>query len=233
MRQRLVELGPAGPLFFVAMVGPMLGAAVLVATTTTWLPRLLPDLATALGFVACGVVATAGCLLPTHATSLVAGFVFGAWLGPLLAWLVVLLAATFGFAALRALVGARILAAIGSSRRGTIVHRALLGRGFLRTAWLIALLRLSPLMPFAATNLLLAALGVHGRTFLLATVVGITPRAVAVALLGAGLSELDWEAEGSWGWTVFAVVTTLLVIVVIGRTARAALRRELGPAGAP
>lgn len=229
--QGATGLGPLLPLFFVACAGPLVGATVLAASTTQWLPLLREgDFAWAV-FVALGVVATAGCMLPTHATSLVAGFVFGPWLGAFLAWLVVLLASTFGFLALRAIVGERVLAAIATTRRGAAVHRALLGRGFLRAVWLIALLRLSPLMPFAATNLLLAALRVGGATFLVATVVGVTPRAVAVALLGAGLSELDWQASGSWGWTVFAVVTTGLVLFVVGRAAREALRNELTAAG--
>jgi uncharacterized membrane protein YdjX (TVP38/TMEM64 family) len=94
----------------------------------------------------------------------------------------------------------------------------------------VALLRLSPVMPFAASNLLFAALGVHGRTFVVATVVGVTPRALAVAWLGAGLAELDWNAAGSRAWTVVTIVVTVLVLVVIGHTARSALRRELGTA---
>jgi uncharacterized membrane protein YdjX (TVP38/TMEM64 family) len=225
------DLGLAAPLFVVACAGPLLGAAVLTATTAHWLPLFVADLSTALLFVAIGVVAAAGCLLPTHATSLVAGFVFGPLWGPVLAWFVIVLAATGGYFMWRPLVGERVVQAIGHSRRGAIVHRALLGRGFLRATWLVMLLRLSPLMPFAATNLLFAALGVGPRSFLLATLLGITPRAIAVALLGAGLSELDWSAKGSWWWSAFAVVTTGLVLVVIGRSAQAALRRELGGSG--
>jgi uncharacterized membrane protein YdjX (TVP38/TMEM64 family) len=225
------DLGPAAPLFVVACAGPLLGVAALTATTSHWLPLFAADVPSASLFVVLGIVATAGCLLPTHATSLVAGFVFGALWGPVLAWVVIVVAATGGYFVWRPVVGARVVQAIGRSQRGAIVHRALLGRGFVRATWLVMLLRLSPLMPFAATNLLLAALGLGPRAFLAATLLGVTPRAVAVALLGAGLSELDWNASGSWWWTAFAVVTTGLVLFVIGRTAQVALRRELGALG--
>ena len=50
-----------------------------------------------------------------------------------------------------------------------------------------------------------------------------------MALVGAGLQDFDWQAGElrSPGWTAFAIGTTLLVLVVVGRAARAALRREL------
>lgn len=225
----LRHLGPAAPLFAVAVVGPLLGVTLLVASTGTWLPWFDDSLPSLLAYVGLGVLCTAGCLLPTHATSFVAGWLFGAWLGPAVAWLIVLLAGTLGFWALQRLVGARVVEALAQSPRGRAVHHALLGRGAVRATWLIALLQLSPVLPFAATNLLLAALQVRGPVFVLATVVGITPRAIAVAWAGAGLQELDWNAgqlQSPW-WTAFTIATTLLVLVVIGRAARAALRREL------
>jgi uncharacterized membrane protein YdjX (TVP38/TMEM64 family) len=228
VRAVLADLGPAAPMCVVACAGPLLGVAVLAATTSVWSGWFGDGIVSALVFVGIGIVATAGCLLPTHATSLVAGYLFGGWLGSLVAWLVIVLAAMFAFWLLRHLVGERVVQAIARSQRGEIVHRALFGRGFLRTAWLVALLRLSPLLPFAASNLLFAALGVQGRTFVIATVVGVTPRALAVAWLGAGLSELDWNASGSWVWTAVAIGVTVLVLWVAGRSARAALRRELG-----
>lgn len=228
-RQRLRELGPAAPLFVVAMTVPLLGAAALATTTATWLPWFGRDLASALCFVVLGAFAAAAMLLPTHATSLAAGYVFGEWLGAAVAWLVIAVAAAFGYGLLRPLVGERALRALAASPRALRVHRALLGRGLWRTIWVIALLRLSPLLPFSATNLLLAALGVRGAAFVTATILGITPRALGVAWVGAGLTELDWQS-GSPRWaTVLAIVATVAVLVVLGRIARRALADELGP----
>lgn len=228
LRRKLRELGPAAPLLLFATVGPLLGLMVLVSTTAQWLPWFDGGAGSMIWFVIVGAVAAAGCLLPTHATSLVAGFTFGAWLGAGLAWLVIAAASVLAYAVWQPLVGERALRALAGSPRALLVRDALLGRGFLRTVWVIALLRLSPVMPFAVTNLLLAAFGVRGPTFLVATVIGITPRAVGAAWIGAELSTLDWRADAPPWSTLLAIVATVAVVVVVGRTARMALRRGAG-----
>jgi uncharacterized membrane protein YdjX (TVP38/TMEM64 family) len=75
---------------------------------------------------------------------------------------------------------------------------------------------------------------VRGVVFFTATALGVTPRAIAVALIGAGLAELDMQRGGSQWLTVVAIVATVVMLVVVGRIAKAALRAELGrpePAG--
>lgn len=231
-RQRLVALGPAGPLLVFSMVVPMLGTSLVATTTGTWRPWFEGEPWSAAWFVPLGAFLAAAALLPTHVTSLAAGFLFGGWLGSLCAWLVIALGAIVGHRLLQPLVGERALRALADSPRALVVHQALLGRSAWRSIWIIALLRLSPAMPFATTNLLLAAFGVRGPVFVTATALGITPRAIAVALVGAGLQDLDWK-QGSTPWTtIVAVAATVLMLVVIGRIARAALRAELVAADA-
>jgi uncharacterized membrane protein YdjX (TVP38/TMEM64 family) len=226
--QALRALGPAAPLLVIATVGPLLGAIGLAATTHVWSPWLGPDAASAAAFFAAGALATAGCLLPTHATSLVAGFVFGPALGIALGWLVVVSAAALSYALWAPLVGERGLRALAGSPRAERVRHALLGRGFWRTVWLIALVRLSPALPFAATNLMLPAVGVGPRAFFAATVLGTTPRTLGVAWIGAELATLDLRA-GPPGWaTALAIGATVMAIAVIGRIAARALRQETG-----
>lgn len=219
-------LGPAGPWFVVAAGGPVVGLLVLTATSTTWLPWFGEGLDSVLVFWGLGAVMAGLCLVPTQVASLVAGYLFGAWLGTVLGLLVVLVAAIIGFQLWSRVVGSRVLDAIGNQPKAARVHRALLGRSTGRTIWLIALLRLSPVLPFAATNLLMAAFGVRGSVFLVATAIGAGPRLIAVSLVGAELSELDWQAAGSWWATMVAIVATLLFLVVTSRIARNALRRE-------
>jgi uncharacterized membrane protein YdjX (TVP38/TMEM64 family) len=233
VRRLLVELGPTAPLLFVSMAGPLLGVVVLAGTTSWWRPWFDVDAGSVVAFWLGGALATAACLLPTHATSLVAGYLFGGALGSVVAWLVVLLAAAASYAVWQRWVGSRAVQALAGSPRAMVVHRALLGRGFWRTVWLVALLRLSPMMPFAGTNLLMAAFGVRPLPFVLATVLGTTPRAVGVAIVGAELSDLDWGAGGP-GWTTWlAIGATLLAVFVVGRIARRALRRETGAVAGP
>lgn len=224
-RQRLRELGPAAPWFVVATVGPLLGVLGLAASTATWRPWFDGSAGSAVAYWFAGAIAAAGCLLPTHATSLLAGVLFGSALGGVLAWLVILTAAALGYGLWTPLVGERALRALADSPRGRAVHRALLGSGTWRAIWVIALLRLSPVLPFAATNLLLAAFGVRGLPFLAATVLGVTPRALAVAYVGAELGEVDWRQGQAPAWTTWlAIAATLLAVVAIGRVARRALR---------
>jgi uncharacterized membrane protein YdjX (TVP38/TMEM64 family) len=226
LRRLLVDLGPTTPLLALATLGPLAGVAVLTATSPIWLPWFGSDAGSVFAFWLTGAGAAAVCLVPTHATSLAAGFLFGAGVGVAVAWLVVVLAAVLGFAICHRLVGSRATGALAGSPRAIAVHRALLGRGFWRTTWLIALLRLSPVLPFAATNLLMAAFGVRPLAFLLATALGIAPRAAAVAIVGAELSELDWQAGRNVWSTVFAIAATIAVVAVVGRIAGRALRRE-------
>ncbi|MBX3465099.1 MAG: VTT domain-containing protein [Planctomycetes bacterium] len=235
VRRVLRDLGPTAPLFLLATAGPAAGVVALAATAATWLPWFGPDPGSVVAYWLGGACAAALCLLPTHATSLVAGYLFGASLGAAVAWLVVVLAASLSFALWQRWVGARAVRALAGSPRALAVHRALLGRGLGRTVWVIALLRLSPVMPFAATNLLLAAFGVRVLPFALATVLGTTPRAIGAAVVGAGLAELDWAA-GASGWSQWlAIGATVLAVWVVGRIARRALRREaeLAPGSTP
>lgn len=226
-RRRFAALGPAGPLLLLSMAVPLVGASVLATTTAHWVPWFEGEPWSAAWFVPLGAFCAAAALLPTHATSLAAGFLFGGWLGSLAAWLVIGLGAVVGHRLLEPLVGERALRALADAPRALAVHRALLGQSRARAIWIIALLRLSPAMPFATTNLLLAAFGVSGAVFVTATALGITPRAIAAALVGAGLQELDWS-KGSSPWTtVVAIVATVVAFVVIGRIAKAALRSEL------
>jgi uncharacterized membrane protein YdjX (TVP38/TMEM64 family) len=225
-RATVRKLGPAGPWLLVATAGPLLGLAALTATHESWLPWFGSGLDAVLLFWAVAAVLAAICLVPTQVTSLLAGYLFGALVGTAVGMLVVMVAAAIGFGLWSRVLGSQVLDAIARSAKAERVHRALLGRGFWRTTWLIALLRLSPVMPFAATNLVMAAFGVRIWSFLVASTIGVAPRSIAVSLIGAELSELDWRTGGSTWSTAIAVLATVAVIVIISRLARQALRHE-------
>lgn len=228
MRHVVRELGSAGPLFLFAITAPMVGLFVVTATSTTWLPWFGQDLGSLAVFCVLGVLLSGLCLLPSQAVSLVAGYLYGASLGTVLCLVCVVFAALLGYLFGARVVGSRIMDAIAREPRAGRVHRALLGRSAARSVWLIALLRLSPITPFAASNLLLASFRVTGRVFLLGTLIGVAPRLVAVSLVGAELSEFDWDARTGWGPTVVAIVATVIFLAVISWIARRALARETG-----
>jgi len=219
-------LGPAGPWLLVAAGCPLLGMLVLMVTSSAWLPLFGEGLDSALVFWGLGGLMAGLCLVPTQVASLVAGYLFGAFHGAVLGLLIVLVAAIIGFQLWSRVVGSRVMDAIACEPSAARVHSALLGRSSGRTIWLIALLRSSPVMPFAATNLLMASFGVRGSVFLIATAIGVTPRLVAVSIAGSELSAFDWQASGGRWATIVAIVATILFMAVISAIAKNALQRE-------
>ena len=221
---KIRRLGPFGLLAGFMVGGPLLGAVVLVATRERWLPPLeaLDPSEAALWF-AVGTVLLAGLsLTPTHASSLVAGMLFGAVHGAWVAVGAIAAAGVFAYALLRPLTTTHALAALERWPRARVIHRALLERRA-RLTLLILLIRLSPVMPFAATNLLLAAGGVRPVEFVVGSVVGLAPRIVAVVVAGAGLSELDLGQAADVRVAVVGGVATVLVLIAISAIARRAL----------
>jgi uncharacterized membrane protein YdjX (TVP38/TMEM64 family) len=232
--RKLTGPGAGGPLLllFFTVGGPALGAVVLAASSDHWY-RPLTELAPApavLSFLVAGALLAGLSLVPTHAVSLVAGMLFGRLGGSACALLAIAGAALFGFLVLRRLVGARGVQLLEGHPRAVAIHRALLARQG-RLVWLVILIRLSPVVPFAATNLVLAAAGVGQREFLLGSTLGLAPRIVAVVIAGAGLVELDLSQATDMRAAVIGALATVAVLVLIGRVARRALR-DVGVDGA-
>ena len=205
---------------------PLTGTFVIAASAPHWWP-LLRDMQQGqqLAFLVATVLCAGLCLIPTHASSLVAGLLFGVTQGIALALLGTLGAALLGYTLLRRLAGTRAALALAQRPRAATVHAALFQGGRRRTAGLVALIRLSPAMPFAATNLLMASAGVRRSAFLCGTLAGISPRVVAVVLAGAASRELDLSRSTDRTFAVFGVLATVLVIAIVGRISRRALAR--------
>lgn len=227
LRDRLVELGALGPAALFVVAAPFAGALVLIATSDSWLDPLrgAAPISGGLLFIAAAVPLCALSLIPTHAASLTAGLVFGAIGGSLVALACVVLAAAGCHLLLEGSFGRRGERLLERRPRARAVHGALVRSGEGRAASLVALVRLSPVMPFAGTNLLCATAGVGARPFVLGSAVGLAPRVIIVAVAGAGLSELDLTTPTDGRWALIGALATLLALVLVGRIARQALRR--------
>lgn len=134
----------------------------------------------ALAYVGAVVVSVPASLFLT----VLCGFLFGIVPGALIA-------------VASASTGAAIVFSLGRGPASDLLRRragprlAGLAEGFRRDAFgYIAFLRLLPIFPFWLTNLAPAAFGVPLRTFLLATVLGLSPGALVYATTGAAIEDV-------------------------------------------
>ncbi|MFK7960716.1 MAG: TVP38/TMEM64 family protein [Phycisphaerales bacterium] len=180
-----------------------------------------------------GFAVTAGFgLLPTYAQAVLAGWVFGATLGIPAALVGFTGAAIIGFFITQTVARARVEHVVSGHPRASIVRDALIGRGFLPTLGIVSLIRIPPNSPFSLTNLLLAGVGVRFPTYVLGTVIGMTPRTaiVAVAAASAAATGADdivaFARDGKNRWLLIGgVVLMIFTIFIIGRIANRALER--------
>ena len=77
------------------------------------------------------------------------------------------------------------------------------------------LLRLSPILPFGTTNILLATSGVRVSIFLLGTVLGIVPRIGVIFFAAAGANQLDFKRKESWWLLAAGIAATMICIAVM------------------
>lgn len=234
--KRIVDLvrdaGALGPIALYTLAMPALAVPILAATQGWWFAPL-DEAGTGVvpAYVVVCALLVGLSLVPTHAVSLVAGLLYGAWVGVAVAMGAVMLGAVVGYGALRPLVRRRAIEGLATRPRAAAVHRALVHGGLRRTTGLVVLVRLSPVMPYAATNLLMAGAGIGWREFLVGSGIGLAPRVIAMVVVGAGLSELDLSTSLDRGWLVAGMVATVASVLVIGRIAKRVLDEELALRG--
>ena len=164
-------------------------------------------------------------LLPTNVVGILCGWAFGFPLGISLHILAIVGASLISSFVLAPLAGNNFQEFLEHHEKAKVLHKSLLKRNFRRTTLIITLLRLSPAMPFALTNLLMAAARVPLSSFLIGTLIGMLPRSAAVVLFGAGLSELNFREPFNIWMFVFGIAVTVLSIVIISYFSKHALAR--------
>ena len=201
-----IELGALGPILTFAVLAPGLGILVLTATHKNWLPSLnTGDLSSLIYFLPAAVLLAGLSLVPTHAVSLI------------------ILASIISFKVTGKLVGDKAINSLTQRPQAHAVYKELLTHNLQRTLIIISLIRLSPIMPFAGTNVLLAAAKVRLSEFIIASAIGLAPRVILVVIAGAGLSQLDFSQKSSKELFVVGIIATILSLIIIGRIAQKAL----------
>ncbi len=210
-----------------------LAVVVVAGFARWWVPSDGPDLAGlgALGwrgeaaFVLLYVVA-ALLWLPASPLSMAAGAMWGAREGALLVWVAAVLAAQVTFYVSRRFRGV-FRASLRGFPGGARIEATLVG---VHDGVTVALLRLSPLIPYNLLNVALGAASVSPRAHLAGTAVGIVP---GVALyVGAGAAVGGW-LDGSRAEFSSAAVWTMgvLATALAGRTLARRAEGELAARG--
>lgn len=146
---------------------PAAAALLLWATNGHWVPWVKGTGAAAPWwmFSLCAVLGGAS-VLPSHAAALACGYTLGAGTGVAVAWGGLAVAALFGYAIARPLAAERAERLLRGHPQALAVQRALAGGGRWSRLGLVALLRLSPVVPFGFDNFLMAAARVPFVDFL-------------------------------------------------------------------
>ncbi|MCM8531540.1 MAG: VTT domain-containing protein [Lentisphaeraceae bacterium] len=222
------DLDRLGPVLLFTVLAPALGALTLTATVDSWFIPLRDSGAYIVFiFITAATLLTGFSLIPTHAISLVAGMLFGATLGPLYAIVSILFACLISYFVSKLIIGNQLVNVLCKKPTADKLYKELLLESGVRTIYITALIRLSPVMPFAATNILLAAAKLKLSEFTIGSLIGLTPRITLVALAGAGLQKLDLSKSGGQELIILGIVATVATIIVLGRLSKKVLDKTL------
>ncbi len=225
IRKSLYELGAVGPMLLFAIIAPVCGVIVLSATNDKWLPAISePTALSFIIFISAASVLAGLSLIPTHAVSLVAGLCYGSLYGSILAITSVSFAALVTFGIVGKVVGNKFIESLLKRPKAQVIYEELLKKQK-RTILIIALVRLSPAMPFAATNILLSTAKVKLFEYITGSVLGLLPRVILVVIAGAGLNKLDFSKSSSIELVVLGGIATLVSLVLIGKIAQQSLKK--------
>jgi uncharacterized membrane protein YdjX (TVP38/TMEM64 family) len=166
----------------------------------------------AVGYFVAYILAVALSLPVGAVMTLTGGFLFGPYLGMLLAIAGATAGATVLFLAARFVFGTALRA-----RAGPWLRRMEAGFNKNAFSYLLAL-RLTPVFPFWIVNLVPAFLNVRTGTYVLATLIGVMPATVVFALIGHGLgTALDSGEPLSAalnGWVIAALAGLALLVLI-------------------
>jgi len=171
-------------------------------------------------FIAIYVVVTL-LLLPSAVLNIAAGALFGMAWGVGTVMVASMLAAFAAFEIARHLLAERIKKHYTRTGTPAAIDKALRSEGWRA----VALLRLSPVVPFAVKNYLFGVSRVRKTDYLIGTFLGKLPGAIVLTALGTtGRAAMDMPGWERYGLLAAGVAATALVSWLLGRTAK----RRLG-----
>ncbi|MEM9883163.1 MAG: VTT domain-containing protein [Planctomycetota bacterium] len=225
-RDAVRDLGRSSGLLALAAAGPLVGGGLMTGWAAANAESLRGGgIETAAGLAAAGFFGCALWVMPTFVLALVSGWALGWPWGFVLAWGTATLASPLGKGLSAVLAGPGVMRFVERYPRGAAVCGAVTRSSPWRAGLLVGLLRLSPVVPYGAVNVLAAAFRLRWGPFLWGTAIGMAPRVAAVAAVGAGLERFDPQRPGSAWLLGVGAAATVGAVGVLGWATRRALRR--------
>lgn len=227
-RRSLALLAAAGlgSVLLSVLLGHRIAAGVVAAAD--WLRGL--GLAGWLMFVALEIAVTLIGVVPGALLGLASGAVYGVWLGFLAGAAGILSGALIAFGLSRSMLRPWIGRALRHGARMSALDAVIT-----RDGWrLVALLRISPVMPFSITSYALGFSGIGLRDYALGTLASL-PLLFGYVVIGAlgGMGAASWSRGFAWvhlGLLSLGGLATLALILHLSRLVAGALRTESLPA---
>ncbi len=163
-------------------------------------------------------------LIPVSVLTVVAGLAFGLAIGFPLVVVSATIGATLAFLIARFLVRKRVQDAVSGRPKFKALTAAVSEGGWK----IVALLRLSPVLPFNLQNYFYGITEIALLPYMAATFVGIMPGTLLYTYLGAAGKAASGEGGGALKWTFFGVglVATIAVAVFVTYKAKAILEER-------
>lgn len=214
-RPSLAWIGGAALLVSVVLAWYLLPVASWLGELRQWIVGL-----GALGVAVFALIYILGAvvLAPEALLTIVAGFAYGFWGLP-----IVVAAATVGaslaFLVARHAARERVQQWLQRRRNLAAIDRAVAEDGWK----IVALLRLSPAIPFNVQNYLFGVTAIPFAQFAAATFFGIIPGTALYIYIGALGGEVGEAGPAKWALLAAGLAATIAVAVLIARKARARL----------
>jgi uncharacterized membrane protein YdjX (TVP38/TMEM64 family) len=174
-------------------------------------------------------VAAAVTLAPAFFLTVAAGAMFGVWRGSLIVFIGASLGASAVYVLGVPMSRSRLMARLTRDRRVAAVRDAVRGEG----AWVMFLLRLSPLVPFNVLNYALALSGVRYSDFAIA-LIGMIPAIIMYTYYGKVVGDVAALAAGIapprgpeyYALLIVGLIAIIVSTTMITRAARRAVERQ-------
>jgi len=207
------------------LLGRALDAGAWLGAALTWIRGLGP--VAPLVFLGLYIIACV-LLLPGSVLTLGAGAVFGVAHGIVIVWISAIFGATAAFLVGRHFVRDWVARTIAKNPKLQAMDATVTREGWK----IVALVRLSPVIPFNLLNYAFGATRVSLRDYVLASAVGILPGTAMYVYLGSVAGELaagSAHARTPLEWTFYGVglIATVVVTIYLTRVARASLARRV------